>query len=236
MKKLFISFLVIFVFPSTAFAAAKWSIQRFDQNIELQESGNINVTETIVADFTHDEFHGLTREIPYSGGFRLTSIKDENGNPHPIFQKGFDTNKVQITIGDADKWITGLITYILTFKFDQYIEDATFKWDPVKEWPTVIEASTISIHLPKEINKEDITLSCSIDNIDAMGEGCTGELIDSKTIIFNTTKEIVKNETFGFEVKFPKNFFTKIDFSKKAYYSFIEYLLSTYRLQFHIKN
>jgi len=99
-------------------------IRGYDAQITIQKEGTIQVREKIDYDFGYDYKHGIYRDIPYikknSDGkeYELTvqvhSIKDEAGNAY-TYKQSWVNNKLNIKIGDADRTITGLHTYIIDY-------------------------------------------------------------------------------------------------------------------------
>ena len=123
MKKIFIFvlFLILFLLPVITHAEI---IRGYDAQITIKKDGRIQVREKIDYDFEYLYKHGIYRDIPFvkknSDGkeykltIQLRSVKDEAGNPYNYVQSWVN-NKLRIKIGDADKTITGLHSYIIDY-------------------------------------------------------------------------------------------------------------------------
>ena len=93
-------------------------IAEFENSIDIQKDGSINISETIVYDFANLQKHGIIRKIPYiktnkeGKRFRMNmnvlSVKDELGNDYNYKTTNLDDRELEIKIGDADKTITGV--------------------------------------------------------------------------------------------------------------------------------
>lgn len=117
---IFISVIAI-IFSSSVRAEV---IRGYDAQITVQKDGVVQITEKIEYDFEDVYKHGIYREIPrikknsegkeYELTITLQSVKDEKGNSYNYSQSWVD-NKLSIKIGDADRTITGLHTYIINY-------------------------------------------------------------------------------------------------------------------------
>jgi len=126
MKKLIYFFLfVFFIFLSPINANAQEVIQDFSAKIIINQDGTINVTEKILYDFSTFQKHGIYRNIfftkkneegkKYQLDFSNFLVKDENGNNYD-FSQSIVNEEIRLKIGDADKFITGMQTYIISYK------------------------------------------------------------------------------------------------------------------------
>lgn len=100
-------------------------IQSFDSNIQIRESGEILITETIDYDFGYDQRHGIYRTIPldkineegktYRMSFEMIDVLDKDGN---VYRYDVDRQggEVEIKIGDPNKTISGLNTYVIQYR------------------------------------------------------------------------------------------------------------------------
>lgn len=131
MKKLIISIL-FFLIAFFGFASISWAqdvqgeyIQSFDSNIKINKEGTIDVVEKIVYDFDDLYKHGIYREIPFIKtnnvgkklwlDFDVESVKDESGRSYSYKQTEGE-RLMRLKIGDANRTITGVHTYIISYK------------------------------------------------------------------------------------------------------------------------
>jgi hypothetical protein len=103
------------------------STPRFDVRIDIEPSGSIAVTETIVQDFGDVPRHGIIRTIPvrvrYDDTFdrvypiELVSVTTSSGAPDDV-QTSEEAGIFTIRIGDPNETITGRHTYSITYFVD----------------------------------------------------------------------------------------------------------------------
>jgi len=112
-------------------AHAAEQISNFDSKVTVQQSGRVDVVETITYDFGYASRHGIYRYIP-------VVYRDDKGN---LFKPGFSFDEVSvdgqavdyttknegdnkvIKIGDPNRTITGSHVYTITYHFDSLLVD-----------------------------------------------------------------------------------------------------------------
>src|SRR3989344_3903018 len=131
MRRLIVFLLPFLIFFSLA-SSARGHLQVFTEHIaefkseiDIQKDGSVNVSETIVYDFANLEKHGIIRKIPFiktnkeGKRFRMNmnviSVNDEKGNNYNYKTTNLDDRELELKIGDADKTITGVHTYVITY-------------------------------------------------------------------------------------------------------------------------
>jgi len=139
-----------------------WVITDFKADISIASSTTVDVTETITVDFNTLSKHGIYRLIPV----KYTTKYGNSLNIHPrsitvTNQKGqsipFTTstvgNDLQLKIGDADKTISGVNTYLIHYQVNQVItspgDTAEFYWNVTGTgWPVPILKTEANITAP----------------------------------------------------------------------------------------
>jgi len=126
------------------------------------ESDNRSVLksiETITANFPAiDQNHGIERAIPkdYDGhpvSLTINSVTDQSGAP--VNYSTYDSNgNEMIRIGNADTYVHGLNTYVITYtqndvtKFFKDTNDDEFYWDTNgTEWQVPIDNLSVTLHI-----------------------------------------------------------------------------------------
>lgn len=210
-------------FVPTAFAYSSWNLPEVNQDITIMESGKLHVVETIKADFTQDSHRGIYRDIPISytnqfGNpfklrFKLISVTDENGNPHPIAEKGVDWGEYYLKIGDASVWHDEVMTYVITYEIDRaigYFDDHDeLYWNPYTYWEVPVLSSTVTVHLPKEVDTSDMRAACYTGGYGSIQENCTPEIIDAKTFKYQTTAVSYAGDGFTIVAGWPTGIISK---------------------------
>ncbi len=164
MKKLFI-LLTIFLLPTLAKAEV---IHSFTSDITLSQDGSFTVSETIQYDYEGTERHGIFRQIPISHlqpserrfherniDIAIESVT-QDGAIVP-YQISYDLGEMQLKIGDPDRTITGVHTYVITYQVRgglSYYEsgEAELYWNVMGNgWEVPIENALAEVHDPDHI-------------------------------------------------------------------------------------
>ena len=168
-------FLVLSVFFWAGEAFASEKINVFDVEITINNDASIDFVERIEYDFGNENKHGIFRTIPVKykarGGkysLRVTdvSVTDMQGAPYTFtWSKGAGWGQKKLRIGDEDKRVTGVKTYVVKYTvrrainyFDSHDE---LYWNVTgDEWEVPINQVSVTVSLPKQAKKEDIRVDC----------------------------------------------------------------------------
>lgn len=213
--------LLFFLVPIFSFAQndSQETIQSFQSDIVINTDGSTDVIETIVYDFGTNERHGIYREIPLTtvaGAVRPLriqniSVTDEMGN---VYTTNLTTgNPTNIRIGDADRTISGVHTYVISYHtenaigfFDSFDE---LYWNVTgNEWEIPILAAQATITLPGKFSTTDLRIKeyCGFSgNSQPCGESIVTTDMNTK-IVFNNSKfqEFTPGQGMTIAVGFPK--------------------------------
>lgn len=223
MKKLLLSlFAALFLLPSVANAQIdtgySWDLSEFTQNIEIQESGKIVVEEIIIADFTRDSHHGIFREIPISyrdqyGNpfnlkFKLISVTDENGNPHPIAKQGKDWDNYLIKIGSADISLDTKVTYNIKYEIERAVgyfgnHDELY-WNAYTDWEIPVLNSKVNVKIPKGATAQDVRATCYTGYYGSTESNCSANFINDDTITITKANISYPYDAFTIVIGWPK--------------------------------
>ena len=150
---------------NTAFASAEaYETRSFDVQMDVGEDNSFIVTEDIKVEFTEPR-HGLFRYIPYKGtsvrqiGGRTVlekyrmKITDVHVEGHE-FETYKESGNLVIRIGSPEEYVYGPQEYRIRYRCILY-EDENESFDSLywnilpNGWPTTIEASAMTIRMPK---------------------------------------------------------------------------------------
>lgn len=189
-----------------------WVIDSFHSDIQIHENGNVDIKETIVADFTNEAHRGIERVLPY---------EYENGyNAHIYFneainEKGeswnMDTFKengwlyIQMKTQD-DSQIQEPATFILSYRAENVIINDEFFWNiNGTDWVTPAKKVTATVKLPKKLNSEDINLKCITGKYGETNYDCKWEQEpDGQTILFSANSPLKIHEGLSIVIGMPK--------------------------------
>jgi uncharacterized membrane protein len=194
-------------------------IKHFDVELSINADATVHVQEKIEYDFGDEERHGIFRKIPVkyktSLGNQAIDLKhitivDESGNKY-TFEKSRSGKYMEIKIGDADKYVSGVKTYIVSYDaaralgyFDTFDE---FYWNATgNEWNVPIDAASVQMTLPQSVASSDLRISCYQGNLGST-ETCvhTAKTTDNKTVVsFNPSRSFGPFEGITVAVGFPK--------------------------------
>lgn len=175
-------------------------IQSFDSKIRVNKDATIEVEEKIVYDFADLQRHGIYRDIPFikinnkgnptspkkngatlgARKFRLDysnfSVVDENGSDYQYRQTEID-DKLRLKIGDPDRTITGLHTYLISYKvtgaFTYFSEHDELYWNITgNDWTVPIASSTTEIKFPFFLEGNKIDTACYTGIVGSSQRSC----------------------------------------------------------------
>ncbi len=197
-------------------ALAGEHIEKFNTDIDVLKDGKIEVKETIVYDFSELLRHGIFRNIPFTKlnkdnkrvdlAFKNFSVTDENGDKYK-FDKSVENEQIILKIGDPNKTITGIHTYVISYTVEGAIgyfdsQDEIY-WNATgTEWDVPIATATASITLPEKI--ENAPSRCITGSYGSTETNCKTYQEDN-TVYFTSDDLLDSHEGLTVLVGFPKN-------------------------------
>lgn len=221
MKKFFL-FLVfglmlsfVNVMPTHALGT-DWSITHFDVDMQAEEDSTLDITETIVADFTQDPHHGIIRSLPLkytdTHGNRLNlrwaleSITNEQGQEwaYTEYQQGGNLN---LKIGDANRYLSGMATFIIHYRIQRavnYFDDHDeIYWNVTgNEVEVPIQEASITIHSPTSIDHSNLEGACYTGYLFSQERSCNFNIDDSQ-ITYHTLDTLYPGQGLTVVAGFP---------------------------------
>ncbi len=197
------------------------AIRDFNTQISVNKDGTISVTETIVYDFYTSYKHGIFRNIPdtktNSQGkkFRLNfsdiNVSDENDRAYP-FTVSHDNDQLSLKIGDPDKTITGIHTYVIRYKvagaLTYFSDHDELYWNVTgNDWDVPIVSSTAGVKLPVVISPNDIKTACYTGYRGSTATDCriNNQFDHDRENVVTAKKILNAGEGLTVAVSFPKN-------------------------------
>lgn len=216
-------------------------IKSFNSNISINKDGTVDVKETIIYDFDYLNKHGIYREIPfvkknqdgkeYKMDLGNISVTDENGRPYHLEKSWVDEKILKLKIGDADKLISGIHTYLISYKVSgalTYFSDHDELYWNVNgnQWTVPTQKVTSEVHLPAGIKSDDIKTVCYTGAYGSKESLCLTKLLSQsdRYKIVNTSKgSLGSGEGLSIVIGFPKNIVAVLE--PKAFVPFSETFL-----------
>ncbi|MFA6532396.1 MAG: DUF2207 domain-containing protein [Patescibacteria group bacterium] len=210
-------------------------IKSFQSAISINKDGTIDVKESIVYDFSTLNKHGIYRDIPFIKtnqdgkkfelGLDNVSVTDENGRSYKFVKSWIDEKILRLKIGDADKLITGIHTYVISYKVSgaltYYSDHDELYWNVNgNEWTVPIAVLTSEVRIPDGIKKEDIKTACFTGITGSNVSDCNYLINDRGQDNITASRILSSGEGLTFVISFPKNIVAVLE--PKVFVSFWE--------------
>lgn len=226
MRKLFTSLILIIIifsiFTSPTFAAEK--IQSFNLEVKINQDGTADLKETINYDFGQTPKHGIFRKFSlirendnkekFILDFQLKDITNQQDKPQ-TFQNNSDNQEVNLKIGDPNKTVVGLNTYVLEYKISgtiNYLSDHDeFYWNVNGfDWEIPIDKITATITLPESVSSDDIYLKCFTGTFGSKEQKCSFSKKDNVSF-FETSASLPAGQNLSIVVGFPHGIVSELN-------------------------
>ena len=148
--------------------AHAWQITRFESAITVLRDGQLDVTETIDADFDGPR-HGLYRDLPIDYldriGQRLrlrVRVLDVEVNDAPAHYRATRQGRMlRIRIGDANRYVDGRQIYVVRYRVGRALNDFPdhdeLYWNVTgNEWAVPIATAAATVTLPDTIDLSSV--------------------------------------------------------------------------------
>ena len=233
LKVLFLLFIFL------RFSSPVWAqeqIQSFDTQIVINKDGTINIEEKITYDFANLERHGIYRDIPFLTknkegkrfklGFENFLVSDESGRKYQ-YKKTILNGKINLKIGDPDRTISGIQTYIISYKVSgalTYFSDHDeLYWNATgNDWTVPILHFTSGVQLPAGIAQNSISAVCYTGSTGSTQRDCSLEIEESE-VKFKSKNTLNSAEGLTIVISFPKGIVAVLE--PKPYVTFWETIL-----------
>jgi uncharacterized membrane protein len=146
-----------------------WSIQKFDATIKIHSDSRITVEETITADFTTDQHHGLYRFIPtrytsrFGQTYRLRVHVEEvkSSNAADQYWTSVRNGQLHIRIGNPNVYYREIMTYTIRYTIENVLQSfpthEELYWNVTgNEWNTRMDKVHLTVLLPNDFSDESL--------------------------------------------------------------------------------
>lgn len=194
-------------------------IHRFDAVMSIQKSGEVQVTETIVYDFGSENRYGIFRTIITDKAndegevlrveLRSISVTDETGDSYQ-FERSRSGDAVKLKIGDPDKTITGVHTYIIRYTLVgamRYFEgfDELYWNTTGTQWDVPISQATVTVEVPQEISEGDLQYTCFVGDISSQDTSRCQVAVSGYRVTYST-EDLIPGEGITPVLRFPMGY------------------------------
>ncbi|MBI4235209.1 DUF2207 domain-containing protein [Candidatus Peregrinibacteria bacterium] len=232
--------LSLLLISNTALAES-WEISSFDAEILINKDASVEITEKIVADFTNEAHRGIARFIPFEAeGYNsqisfLSAVNDKNESWITNIYKSGGYLNIEMT-NPQDEYRTTIETFLLKYLAENVIifhndEVAEAKKSPYDEFywnvngtdnPVKTKSVSAKISLPQNAK---LDLTCFTGAYGEAAQDCTYEMLDDKTALFKTTRELEPYENLTIAIAIPKGIIDKIPLYKKIWWYLKDHLI-----------
>ena len=152
-------------------ADSGYTIESYDVDMTVNEDNSFHITETIVADFTGANKHGIIRSLPLRNTVRRLDGSVSNNHAtvkNVTVNEEYKTYKEDgnycIRIGSSDKTVKGQVTYVISYDYNigkDTLKNADELYYNIigGEWDTEISNITFRIHMPKSFDVSKLGFS-----------------------------------------------------------------------------
>jgi len=214
-------FVGLCVFPVVVSAQGAWEIDSFHSDIQVEQDGGVDITETINVTF-YTEKHGIFRDIPVkyrntlnqhiSLGLEVLGVTDETGEPidYEVSREGAYQ---RIKIGDPFTTITGPHTYKIQYRADRalrYFDDHDeLYWNVTgNAWEVSIDNASATVYLPFAPDNQTKVI-CYTGETGSTAQDCLGEIRSNEAWF-------TANDYLTIAVSWPKGLVAEPTFSKRV--------------------
>ena len=218
--------LIILLFLISASTAWAEKISAYVVNIEVKQSGELYIVETIDYDFGSLEKHGIFRDIPFTVK-NNSNVKDLGLSDFSIELDGDSveweksTMKsahageiIRIKIGSATRYVTGKHTYKISYQVKKGVlpaatasttnkTDDAIRWNVIGTgWTVPLENITAYFFLPNSVTQSNSTVSTFTGIYGTKTSTATSKWIDRNHLQVDV-KELKPQEGLTVEIAYP---------------------------------
>jgi uncharacterized membrane protein len=197
--------IVLYIFPVLVSAE---TIRDFKSTITVNTDRSIQVEENISYDFGENERRGIYRTIPLRG-INIKGDIQTLQNGRAATQEISRGGEINIKIGDADIYLTGLNQYSISYQVKGVIEklqdrDELYWQITGTDWEVPIEQASATILLPEDLqDKVGDKLYCYTGMSSSKAQDCTITWANARTIEVKSNQSLAAGEGLTFAMGFP---------------------------------
>ncbi|MFZ5424573.1 MAG: DUF2207 domain-containing protein [Patescibacteria group bacterium] len=212
--------LLSFGLVKNAYAEESEQILLFNANLFVSNTGVVTVVEEITYDFGTNQRHGIFRDIKvkfenedgdyFETPLKVLSIVNEKNTPYSYTESKKGQN-VSLKIGDPNKTISGVHTYVISYEVEGAIERFSdhdeIYWNVTgNEWKVPIIKATATFHLPAEIDVAKIKTKCITGKLGSVDSNCTLRAQKQfNEYYFETAEPLTQGEGISTVLSFDQN-------------------------------
>ncbi len=195
---IFLASCILFFLTVSPAIAQDFTINNFHSDISIRGDSSITVTETIEVEF-HRLRHGIYREIPFryrdelgnitKTPLEIISVTDASGKKwkYKVAKTG---NVINVRIGDADKYVSGIKTYVITYTVENVIlffdDHDELYWNVTgNQWMAQIKNASANVNLSTNKISSKIWAACYTGILGSRETQCSHESFNNISIFLS---------------------------------------------------
>lgn len=193
-------------------------IERYSTSITINADGSMHAQERIAYDFSNTQRHGIYRDLPFIRAndagkqfiidFSDFRVQSEKGEAY-TFTQSRSSDAIQLKIGDANRTITGKLTYDISYTargaLTYFPAHDELYWNAVgATWQVPVAKAIVTVGFPSGVPQDDLKVTCFTGPQGSTAQDCVTKITSDRTVLVETTKPLESNEGFAVVVGFPK--------------------------------
>jgi uncharacterized membrane protein len=152
--------IVIFILFFISLVKAE-NINEYNVFIDIDNEGKLHIRENITYNFALLSRHGIFRDIPKKNTV-ITDIKTFRDGQIENFSTSYESNKISIKIGNADKIISGTHRYDLYYNMEHVVSKFSDSQNAIifnaigTEWKIPINSVNIYLNIPEKLSNSTL--------------------------------------------------------------------------------
>jgi uncharacterized membrane protein len=225
MRKIFF-FFCFFLASSSWLYSEYFYIENYNTDIIINRDSSAFVEEKIEVFFTSPR-HGIFRYIPIKNEngklrIKLLNIKISKNNKdfrNINYKKFIRKNNLIFKIGSSYRYFNGKVCYKIVYKVDNFVRDDTVFWHILgRGWKVPIKNVRFSVYFPDLKSLAQLKSHIYIGREGHVAEYENFEKYDNMIEFDGNNINLSPKSFITLKMEFPKGFFIKPDFLKRAFW------------------
>jgi len=212
-------FLSYYIFLSLFTFIYAENIEKYNVDFRLNQSGELEIQESIKYNFGANKRRGIYRDIPYLikvdglytrdiGIDNIRVLRDNSKDKYTLLNP--DDKTLRIRVGDPDIYITGQHLYNIFYSVGMGVlskdkENDITSWNIIGQgWGVPIKEVVAFIHLPSSLNRHNTTIKIYTGQYGSKSNRSISEWIDDNTLRIGV-KNLQPHEAVTADIIYPIN-------------------------------
>ncbi len=216
--------LLILVLPLTCYAAAAFTVEGFDVNINVNDDNSYNVQERITQNY-FAQAHGMirtldtepivSRQVNGEVQRERVSVRVFDVDVDNQFETDTSDGKLSIRIGDPDTYVTGMHTDTISYTYevgdDRNPNFDEFNYNIIGyEWEAPISNVTFHITMPHDFDASKIGFSVGPAGVSGYDPSLLSYTVEGRQISGSYAGTLQPGESISIRIELPEGYYTSV--------------------------